>query len=139
MSQPENTFITSVHKHLPKTLYRMKNHNQYNGGIADVWYSGKKDLWIEYKFIVVPKRPGTIIDLINKPPKGDSVISTLQQAWLHDRYAEGRDVGVVVGSKEGGVWFPGTEWNCTYTAEQFNAWLTTRKQLAEIIERTTCI
>ena len=117
----------------------MKNHNQYNGGIADVWYSGKKDLWIEYKFIVVPKRPGTIIDLINKPPKGDSVISTLQQQWLHDRHAEGRNVGVVVGSKEGGVWFPGTGWNCTYTAELFNAWLTTRSLLAFEIQKATCI
>ena len=54
MSQgPENAFIASIHRHLPspETLYRMKNHNEYNGGIADCWYSGKRDLWIEYKFI----------------------------------------------------------------------------------------
>ena len=137
MSQSENTFIASVHRHLPASLYRMKNHNQYNGGIADVWYSGKKDLWIEYKFIAVPKRPGTIIDLINKPPKGDSVISTLQQQWLHDRHSEGRNVGVIVGSKEGGVWFPGIKWVRTYTAEQFDAWLTTRSLLAWEIQKAT--
>ena len=31
---PENTFIGSVHKHLPAGLYHMKNHNAYVGGIA---------------------------------------------------------------------------------------------------------
>mgnify|MGYP003609555235 CR=1 FL=1 len=62
--KPENTFIASVHKHLPVGLYSMKNHNQYNAGIADVWYSAKRDWWIEYKFLVLPKRDTTVIDLI---------------------------------------------------------------------------
>jgi hypothetical protein len=137
-SGPENTFITSVHRHLPKSLYRMKNHNQYNGGIADVWYSGKKaDQWIEYKFIVVPKRDGTVIDLINRPLKGDSVISSLQQDWLGKRHAEGRNVGVIVGSKDGGVWFPGLSWNMLYTADDFKQRLNTRQDLAGIIARFT--
>ena len=109
----------------------------FNSGQADVWYSGKKDLWIEYKFIAVPKRPNTVIDLINKPPKGDSVISTLQQQWLHDRHSEGRNVGVIVGSKEGGVWFKGLEWATLYTAAEFSSWATSRKQLATIIECAT--
>ena len=57
---PENNFISSVHKHLPMKLYRMKNNNPYNGGIADVWYSGSKaDLWIEYKFVKLPARDTT--------------------------------------------------------------------------------
>lgn len=137
MSQPENTFIASVHRHLPATLYRMKNHNQYNGGIADVWYSGKNDLWIEYKFIAIPKRPDTIIDLINKPPKGDSVISTLQQEWMRNRHSEGRNVGVIIGSKDGGAWFSGLDWDKSYTAAEFSSWIVNRKKLAEIIERTT--
>ena len=134
MSGPENTFIASVHRHLPADIYRMKNHNQYNGGIADVWYSGKQDLWIEYKFIVVPKRDNTIIDLINKPPKGDSVISSLQQKWLKDRNAEGRNVGIIVGSKEGGVWFHKDAWEHVYTAANFRSWLQIRQQLAQSIE-----
>lgn len=135
MAQPENTFIASVHRHLPPSLYRMKNHNQYNGGIADVWYSGKRDLWIEYKFIAVPKRPDTIIDLINKPLKGDSVISTLQQEWLKSRHFEGRNVGVIVGSKDGGVWCPGLSWNWTWTARQFSNAVHSRSDLALIIQR----
>ena len=135
MATPENTFIASVHRHLPTWLYRMKNHNQYNGGIADVWYSGEKDLWVEYKFITVPKRPDTVIDLINKPPKGDSVISALQQQWLKNRHLEGREVGVIVGTKNGGVWFPGIDWDITYTTQQFTSWIETRAELATSIEK----
>lgn len=133
MSQgPENTFIGSVHKHLPTGLYHMKNHNQYNGGIADVWYSGVRDLWVEYKFIVVPKRPDTVIDLITgKNP----AISYLQQEWLRSRHEEGRSVGVIVGSKDGGVWFPGLTWDATYPAKKFLSLLQTRKDLAGTIEK----
>lgn len=133
MSQgPENTFIGSVHKHLPAGIYRMKNHNQYNGGIADVWYSGVRDLWVEYKFIVVPKRPDTVIDLITgKNP----AISYLQQEWLRSRHGEGRSVGVIVGSKDGGVWFPGLTWDATYPAKKFLSLLQTRKDLAGTIEK----
>ena len=133
MSQgPENTFIGSVHKHLPAGIYRMKNHNAYVGGIADVWYSGVRDLWVEYKFIVVPKRPDTVIDLITgKNP----AISYLQQEWLRSRHEEGRSVGVIVGSKDGGVWFPGLTWDATYPAKKFLSLLQTRKDLAGTIEK----
>lgn len=131
---PENTFIGSVHKHLPTKLYHMKNHNAYNGGIADVWYSGDRDLWVEYKFIVVPKRPDTVIDLITgKNP----AISYLQQEWLRSRHEEGRSVGVLVGSKDGGVWFPGLAWDRTYTADEFRKRLQSRKELAEAIVEET--
>ena len=131
---PENNFISSVHKHLPAGLYRMKNHNQYNGGIADVWYSGVRDLWVEYKFIAVPKRPETRIDLLTgKNP----AISYLQQEWLRSRHGEGRSVGVIVGSKDGGIWLPGVAWDQTYTAADFLKHLKSRKELAdEILEET---
>ena len=91
---PENIFIASVHKHLPAKVYRMKNNNQYNGGIADVWYSGQLDLWVEYKFITLPARDDTVVDLISGK---DPAISALQQNWLRSRSAEGRKVGVIVG------------------------------------------
>lgn len=137
MPQPENTFIASVHRHLPPTLYRMKNHNQYNGGIADVWYSGRKDLWVEYKFITLPKRPGTLINLTTKLPKGDSVISTLQQEWLRARHQEGRRIAVIIGCKDGGVWCPDTSWGASWTAAGFRALLQPRSELALIIQRVT--
>lgn len=127
---PENNFIGSVHKHLPMKLYRMKNNNAYTAGIADVWYSGVSDLWIEYKFITVPKRPDTVIDLATgKAP----MLSALQQEWLRSRHEEGRNVGVIIGSKDGGVWLPGLAWDQTILAKDFLAHLRTRKQLAEEI------
>lgn len=94
--KPESQFINSVHARLPPSdkLYRMKNNNPYSSGIADCWYSGKRDLWVEYKFIVLPKRAGTII----KPG-----LSELQMDWCTSRRNEGRNVLVVVGCKEGGV------------------------------------
>lgn len=112
----------------------MKNHNQYNGGIADVWYSGVRDLWIEYKFIAVPKRLTTMIDLVsgNNPE-----ISSLQQQWLRSRHGEGRSVGVIVGSKNGGVWFPGTSWDRPITTAEFIGRVTPRPAMAELIKRLT--
>jgi hypothetical protein len=130
-AKPETTFIASVHRHLPATLYHMKNHNQYVSGLADCWYSGHTtDLWIEYKFIEVPKRADTVIDLVGgKSP----YISYLQQDWLKSRHAEGRNVGVLVGSKQGGAWFPDLSWDCTYTAAEYLAVMKERKHLANTI------
>ena len=125
MATPENTFIGSVHRHLPAELYHMKNHNQYNGGIPDVWYSGPAgDLWVEYKFVVLPKRENTVLT-IN--------LSELQKNWLRSRQNEGRAVGVIVGSKDGGVWFPGTSWGGDYTAGEFRTSIESRQNLAATI------
>ena len=100
----------------------MKNHNQYNGGIPDVWYSGPAgDLWVEYKFIAIPKRPETVIKID---------LSELQRAWLTARHAEGRSVAVVVGSKEGGVWFGGVDWSRQINAKEFCDLLVKRQELA---------
>lgn len=135
MATPENTFIASVHRHLPAGLYHMKNHNVFNGGIADVWYSGLgADLWIEYKFVAVPKREGTMIDVAGgKNP----ALSELQQHWLSARHAEGRSVGVLIGSKTGGVWFPGVTWDEPLSAGQFLSRAQTRKDLAGLISDLT--
>lgn len=63
----------------------MKNNNQYRGGIFDCWYSGTcADIWVEYKY-------------------GKNELSPLQKEWGKDRYIEGRQVYVIIGSPEGGV------------------------------------
>lgn len=129
--KPENVFIASIHRHLPVDLYSMKTHNPYISGPADVWYSGRKaDLWVEYKFIVMPKHDGTVIDLTGgKSP----AITDIQQDWLIARHNEGRSVGVIVGCKEGGVWFPGLTWQKPLSTSVFRSRLVTRPKLAEII------
>lgn len=137
MATPENTFISSVHRYLPtmENLYRMKNHNVYNGGIADVWYSGPgDDLWVEYKFLAVPKRDDTVIDLVGGK---DPMLSALQQDWLECRHLEGRNVGVIVGSKDGGMWFPAVSWKHPLTAGDFREALDSRADLAQLIVKLT--
>jgi hypothetical protein len=127
--QPENIFIASIHKHLPHELYRIKNNNIYNSGQPDCWYSGPAgDLWIEYKFIVLPKRDSTTIKID---------LSELQKNWIMSRYSEGRQVGVIVGCKEGGVWMPGLTWQVPYTAESFRDSILGRIALAAIIADLT--
>jgi hypothetical protein len=131
---PENQFIASVHKYLdPAKVYAMKNHNEYNGGIADCWYSGvPHDLWVEWKYIELPKRPDTIISLVSgKNP----ALSPLQQDWLQSRYNEGRNVMVGIGSKDGGVILQGLEWEKPMLPDEFRDRMASRKDLAGIITR----
>ena len=42
---PENTFIASIHRCLPRSVYTLKNHNQYNGGIAGAGLLGRLAAW----------------------------------------------------------------------------------------------
>lgn len=126
---PENKFIGRVHKQLDKicSVYHMKNHNQYIGGIPDVWYSGKSgDLWIEYKYVdplpvKVPIRPA-------------SLLSTLQIDWLKARHTEGRNVAVVIGCKDGGVILHYGEWVAEIPVQQFKALIKSVSDLAEWIK-----
>lgn len=127
-SKPETTFTSSVHRHLPKDLHHEKMCNPYRGGTADCWYSGLKDLWVEYKFEVLPKRDTTLVPID---------LSELQIEWLGSRYCEGRDVVVIVGCKEGGVIFTNLQWNFPLTKKDFQMRLMTRQQIAKwIVERT---
>lgn len=129
--KPENTFRGSVHKHLPRDLYSVKMNNPFAAGVPDDWYSGAKaDLWVEYKYLEVPKRPGTVIDLTSgKKP----MLSPLQQDWLRSRHAEGRNVAVIVGCKDGGVLFIGRDWEIPLTAGVFTSRLQSRIDLARWI------
>lgn len=103
----------------------MKNHNPFAAGVPDCWYSGSKgDIWVEFKFVVLPKRPETSVAV---------GLSELQKKWLRDRYAEGRCVAVIVGCKEGGVWLPGLTWDTSLTCHQFRLKLEDRKKIGEHI------
>lgn len=92
--KPESRYIAGVHKLLVRSVYRMKNHNAYVGGIPDVWYSGSvQDLWVEYKYLPVKTPRITVIP----------DLSLLQVRWITDRKEEGRSVWTIVGCKAGGV------------------------------------
>lgn len=125
-AKPETTFTASIHKLLPKHIYRMKNNNQYVGGIADVWYSGiGGDLWVEYKYL--PRTPS------RAAVKPLTLLSALQAAWLRDRRMEGRNVSVIIGCPDGGVVLTNLEWERELTVKDFTTLLRSKKELAEYI------
>jgi hypothetical protein len=128
-SKPETTFYTGVHKHLPPKLYRMKTFNPYIGGPWDFWFSGRdSDLWVEDKFVVLPKREETLID-IN--------LSGLQLNWGKERLAEGRNLAVIVGCKEGGLILLNQEWEESLCRAEFAERLRSRAETARWITETT--
>ncbi len=131
-AKPETTFIAGVHKHLPPGRtepYWMKNNNVYTAGIWDCWYSGTRDdLWVEYKFVVLPKRGETLVSI---------ELSALQKDWGKDRMHEGRNLVVIVGCKEGGVIFENFGWEADITAAAFRSRLMPRAALAAWIVQNT--
>ena len=136
MPTPENTFISSVHRYFPapsngrrRNPYFMKNNNIYTAGIWDVWYSGMgADLWVEYKWIALPKRDTTMIDI---------ALSDLQEDWGAERMNEGRNLAVIVGCKEGGVLFRDHEWENPISVRDFRKRIWSRPELANWIMKAT--
>ncbi len=129
MSGPERTFTLGVNKHLVPGLHHEGMANPYRGGTPDHWYSGTRDLWIEYKFVKLPKRPDTVIDF---------GLSALQVRWITQRADEGRNVWVIVGCKEGGVAFRGTSWGRAWSVAEFKERLSTRAELGQCISDFCC-
>lgn len=124
--KPESVFSDSLNKMLPVPIHREKMNNPYRGGTADFWYSGNlDDLWVEYKLL--SKQPKNIYNLTtgNKPP-----LSALQQKWLRERYNEGRNVAVVVGTPAGIKilqhlsWEKDNDYTTLLTKREVAAWIT---------------
>lgn len=85
----EHGFIKAVHRHLPKEVYRWKIHDTYTGGVPDAFYCGPAgSLWIEYKYIQLPKRKSTIVTFGT---------SELQRIWLTKMQNNGQLTGLIVG------------------------------------------
>ena len=69
-------------------------------GVPDLYLSGKKDCWVEWKHDEVTK------GLIR--PK----LSALQKQWINSRYDEGRLIFVVVTTdSKTGILYKNKEWN----------------------------
>lgn len=135
---PENNFIAAVHKHLPPEdmLHREGMHNQYRGGTADVWYSAESDLWVEYKWVDLPKKDDTLVDITTpRGKKQESPLSMLQQQWLRRRLDEGRNVAVIVGFRTGprdsfGLILQHGDWEEPRTARFYREWSKPTKDVA---------
>lgn len=108
-TKPENRFIQRVHKRIPQ-VYSEKTNNPFRGGTPDVFYTGTSgDLWVEYKYL--PKVP--------KSANVRAALSELQRLWLHRRYAEGRNVAVIIGCPEGGVILEAGMWELSLPPAEF--------------------
>lgn len=149
--KPENTFIDSINNLLPIAkraksakarasrpdvlLHYEKMNNPYRSGTADSWYSGPGgDVWVEYKFLPRTPQRGLV--------KPCELLSPLQFEWLTGRYAEGRNVGVIIGCPDGGALLrPGQlpEWGGSFDAKTFSErLLVSRQVLADwILSQTT--
>lgn len=82
----EREFKAKLRTKLKPHCYIQSMSSLATAGTPDLWLSNKKDLWIEVKYD--EKTKGAIT------PK----LSALQRAWLHDRWVEGRNVCVIVGT-----------------------------------------
>lgn len=101
----------------------MKNNNPYTGGVPDLWISGTiDDIWIEIKYI--PKLP------VKVPVEPMKLLSALQQHWLRDRYAQGRNVAVLIGCPTGGVVFENLDWEKALSTTMFSSLIKSKKELA---------
>lgn len=109
----EHSFIRSIHRKLPDDVYAWKINDNFQGGVADAYYSqaGGNDMWIEYKFIPkLPKRDATPVQF---------GLSELQKDWLRARLLDGRTVSVIVGSHEGSLILTNGAWEAPITKETF--------------------
>jgi len=109
----EHSFIRSIHRKLPDDVYVWKINDNFQGGVADAYYSrtGGNDMWVEYKFIQsLPKRPTTPVDF---------GLSPLQRDWLKARLLDGRTVSVIVGSPDGHLILREGEWEKPISKETF--------------------
>lgn len=126
-TKPESNFIAGVHKHLVKQVYSEKMYNPLRGGTPDVYYEAGRHLWIEYKFIELPKRGETLIT---------PALSELQKQWLRRSHLATGRARVVVGCKEGGVVYNSPEeWEAGLMTKSFKCLLIRRDELARQIER----
>lgn len=145
---PETRFINKVNARLPlkhrassagarKALGLASNEgigyekmaNPFTSGTADSWYSGKRDIWVEYKYLArLPVRESTEIH----PQK---LLRPEQLRWLKERHSEGRTVRVIVGHPKGAIILlpltPQPEWEYPLTKKDF---LAKSKRLDELAE-----
>lgn len=142
-AKPETTFYRGVLDRLSRTLHHEKMANPYRGGTFDSWFSGKRDLWVEWKYIELPKRDTTVFDLCT--PRGGNMtspLSALQQEWGHARHVEGRNVWVIVGCSvgrgaQGLIFDKPSDWKRKWLVSELRSELLSRDSIAGCIEDFT--
>lgn len=102
-------------------------NNPYSSGTPDFWFSGKRDLWVEYKWL--PRDP------LRGAVNVGKLLSALQARWLRSRHTEGRGVAVIVGCPSGGVPLAGVSWDREIPATEFRELTLSRRDLSNWIQK----
>ena len=103
----EHSFVRSIHRVLPSSVYRWKIHDTFTGGVPDTLYAGQNVLlWVEYKWVTLPKRQNTLVKF---------GISKLQLSWLDRFTLYGQPVIVAVGHANGVLILADGAWHRKFT------------------------
>ena len=124
-SKPENVFIAAVHRKFgPEKPYFEKMYNPLRAGTPDVYYSGDLgDMWVEYKYIPRIPRSKDILP----------GITPLQRRWLNNRFGEGRNVAVILGTPTGGVIYQNKEWDTPLSSTVLASRVVSKLEVAQWI------
>ena len=121
----EHGFIKAVHRHLSPESYRWKIHDTYTGGVPDAFYCGPAgSLWVEYKYIKLPKRKTTVVTF---------GLSELQQIWLTKVAYFGQTTILAVGWEQSAQVFYGPHIQKTATQDELVQNSLIFKELAALI------
>jgi hypothetical protein len=121
----EHGFIKAVHRHLSPEVYRWKIHDTYTGGVPDAFYCGPAgSLWVEYKYIKLPKRKTTVVNF---------GLSELQQIWLTQVAYFGQTTILAVGWEQSAQVFYGPHIHKSATQDELVDNSLSFKELASLV------
>ena len=117
----EHGFVRSVHRQLSPDVFVWKINDKFAGGVPDAFYAGPaRCLFVEYKYIKLPKRPTTLVR---------TGLSEQQKLWLNRMLTLGKPVAVVLGSNEGHI-ITTKNWDTPVSAEHFRQHAMSTKAVA---------
>ncbi|MAD26320.1 MAG: hypothetical protein CMO44_19345 [Verrucomicrobiales bacterium] len=119
----EHSFVKSVHRVLPSSVYRWKIHDTYTGGVPDALYCGPKGLlFVEYKWVTLPKRSTTLVKF---------GISKLQLEWLDRFEMYGQHVMVAIGHSLGVLILVKGQWHSSFSSAKVIELSVSRKEFID--------
>lgn len=130
-AKAETIFYRSITKLLPRGLHVQKMFNPLYAGTPDLWLSGTADdLWLEVKFInPIP---------VHAPIRLYKKLEASQRKWLSDRYDEGRNVAVLLGTPKGSIIVENKQWEVLDVLADHDQWLS-KQQIVEYLVRRTML
>jgi len=127
----EHSFIKSVHRSLPASVYSWKIHDTYTGGVPDSFYAGPTGiLFVEYKYLPkLPKRDTTELK---------TTLSALQKQWLNRMCDFNHNAAVVLGCEDTAIILQNKLWMQPLCKQKYMQMAVPRKQIAHWIEEVCC-